>query len=445
MLLDWNYLQSPRPPAFADFDHISDPEVFLRYKQLVYDFVFKVVTYYRGTISAYITQWEINWPGHAVFESRLAERIPWTVEQAVELDKIVSKAIRDADPDAIVMLGTSSPFGGWTPYDADPFEFAESCLKAGVDVDMVAFEFYPSEGSPADFHEYVRKLAKLGKPIFIEETGYPSEKPDAEESWLKGWKWQAFDEHTQALWFRYVFTLAFGMCGVSGVGIVSMRDMQATASHHRWTNSFGLFTTTWQPKESATTLRELIADFTTSGTARTDIKGAVSVRGFAGDYSVHVSGYEPVTIHISEGTTEELTVSLSRERTSEYDDAAKTVESAKVALSALRSRDLKTQEAKNLTEAAAAEYELAVASLHRWELDAAQTHAERSRQLADQALQAETQYQQQQDYLKFSAVLAAIAVIIAVMVVSLVRSRTTPKPRREDDAGSRFDGELVPS
>jgi len=436
LFLDWNYIRSPRPPAYADFDHIGDSAVFARYLQLVHEFAFNVASHYRGAISAYITQWEINWPGHAVFVSGLSERPAWTIQQAVELDDVVSKAIRSADPNATIMLGTSSPWKGPSEDDVDPFQFTELCLRAGVDVDAIAFEFYPSEGSPASFYDCVKKLGGLGKPVFIEETGYASMRPDADESWVKSWKWHVFDEHVQALWIKYTFAFAFGMREAAGISILSIRDNESTMPYHRWTDSFGLYTVNWQPKESAKMLRELMANFTTSGTARTDASGAVVIRGFAGNYTVHVSGYESVTVHVPEGITEDLTVSLVREKTSEYNDAAKAVESARLALSALRLRDLKTAEAENLTEAASAEYDLAVTSLERWELDAAQTHSACSQQLANQALQVETLYQQQQDYLKLSAVLATIGVIVAVMVVSLVRSRAAQRPRKEDALSS---------
>jgi hypothetical protein len=184
LFLDWNYLRSPRPPVYADFDHIGDPAVFARYLELVHEFTFTVASHYRGVISAYITQWEINWPGHAVFISGLSKRPAWTIQQAVELDDVLSKAIRSADPDAIIMLGTSGPWKGPSEDDVDPFQFTELCLRAGVDVDVIAFEFYPSEGSPSSFYDCVKKLGGLGKPVFIEETGYPSMRPDADESWV---------------------------------------------------------------------------------------------------------------------------------------------------------------------------------------------------------------------------------------------------------------------
>lgn len=436
--LDWNYVVStppPRPPSFADFDHIDDPAVFARYKNLAYEFVFNVATHYKGTIQAYVTQWEINWPSVAVTDG-LSKQPAWTVQQAVEVNEVVSRAIRDADPTAIIMLGTSTAWEGPSPYDMGPIQFTKLCLRSGVDVDIVALEGYPFDGGPAFFYDYVKTLAKLGKPVFIEETGYPSVKPNADESWVRSWKWHVFNEHVQALWNRYMFILMFGIKEAVGVSAFTLRDQEITVPYLTVFSSMGLFTTTWQHKESAVTLRELMANFTTSGTVVTDDEGIVTLRGFAGDYTVRVGGYEPVTIHISEGTTEDLNVSLSREKTSEYYDAAKAVESASVALSALRSRQLKTQEARNLTEVAAVEYELAVASLDRWELDAAQTHAELSQQLANQALQAEAQYQQQQDYLKFSAVLAAMVLIVAVIAISLVRSRTAPKARKEDAATS---------
>jgi len=186
LLIDWNYVQSPIPPSFADIEHISDPTVFAQCKNLVYDFVFNVVTHYKGTIQAYRTQIEINWPDD-VIRYKLSTRQLWTVEQAVELNKVVANAIRRADPNAIIMLGTSTASGGSSARDS--LQFARMCLQSGVDVDMMTVEAYPFDGSPAYFYDYIKQLAKLGKPIFIHETGYPSVKPNADNCWLNSWKW----------------------------------------------------------------------------------------------------------------------------------------------------------------------------------------------------------------------------------------------------------------
>ena len=439
LLIDWNHPESPRPPSFADIDHIGDPVVFAQYKDLVYNFVFNVTTHYKGIIPAYRTQIEINWPDDAVTLGFSTRRL-WTVEQAVELNKVVTSAIRDADPNAIIMLGTSTASGGSSGHGMDAFQFARLCLESGVDVDMLALEAYPFDGSPAFFYEYVKTLAKLGKPVFIHETGYPSPIPvgtsPAVATWMRTWEWNEFNEHAQALWYKYMFTLMFGTKEVTGVSLLCIRDAEPYSLYSTTVSpifdTVGLYTEKWQPKESATMLRELMANFTTSGLARTDDNGVFSLRGFAGDYRIEVKGYEPNLdlIHVSEGKLENVAIRVVREKTPEYNDAAAIVASAQSALLKLNASTFKSSEARDLAQQAATECSLAVAALNEWELDAARTHAARSEQLAEQALQIEAEYQgqqkpqeQQQDYLSLSVVLAAIVLIVVVMVVLLVRRR----------------------
>jgi hypothetical protein len=302
LLPDSQYPEAPRPPDFADFDHIADSAVFAHYKDLVYEFVSKVATVYRGKISAYVTQPGINWPSQAVVAG-LSKESTWTIQQAIELNKVVTKAIREADPDAIIILGASTPWKGASESDVDALRFAKLCLDAGVDVDTVALEAWPSDGTPSFFYDYVKKLAQLGKRIFIKETGYPSEEPTGVNSWLKNGKWKVFDENVQALWFRYMFTFTFGMKETAGVGLNVFRD------NADW--SVGVFRTTWEPKESAAMLRGLMSNFTTSGTGRTDGNGVLVLRGFAGDYTVQVRGCEPVVVHVSEGQIRKLAVKAS--------------------------------------------------------------------------------------------------------------------------------------
>lgn len=440
LLIDWNHPESPRPPSFADIDHIGDPAVFAQYKDLVYDFVFNVTTHYKGIIPAYRTQIEINWPDDAVTLGFSTRRL-WTVEQAVELNKAVTNAIRDAYPAAIIMLGTSTASGGSSGHGIDALQFARLCLESGVDVDMLALEAYPFDGGPAFFYDYVKTLAKLGKPVFIHETGYPSPIPvgtsSAVATWMRTWKWNEFNEHAQALWYKYMFTLTFGMKEVTGVSLLCIRDAEPYSLYSTTVSpifdTVGLYTEKWQPKESVTMLRELMANFTTSGVARTDDNGVFSLRGFAGDYRIEVKGYKPISdmIHVSEGKLENVAVRVVREKTPEYDDAAAIVASAQSALLKLNASSFKSSEARDLAQQAATECSLAVAALNEWELDAARTHAARSEQLAEQALQTEAEYQeqqkpqeqQQQDYLSLSVVLAAIVAIVVVMVVLLVRRR----------------------
>ena len=94
-------------------------------------------------------------------------------------------------------------------------------------------------------------------------------------------------------------------------------------------------------------------------------------------------------------------VHYCRTKTTEYYDALTVMNQARQTLASLTGMDLQSPESKELAEQATREYELAAASLDNWEIDAAKLHAERSRQLADQAFQAETRYQEQQEVLRW--------------------------------------------
>ena len=72
--------------------------------------------------------------------------------------------------------------------------------------------------------------------------------------------------------------------------------------------------------------------------------------------------------------------------------------------------------------------EMAAASLDKWDIDAAKLHAERSRQLADQAFQAETRYQEQQQSIQRLLIISATAVAVLLVVIA-VRQSEHKKPK----------------
>jgi hypothetical protein len=185
-------------------------------------------------------------------------------------------------------------------------------------------------------------------------------------------------------------------------------------------DTMGLLTVARRPKESFGMLCELMANFTTSGQAQTDDNGILTIRGFAGEYSVKVSGYEPITnpIGVSEGKLGHVTIRIVRLKTPEYNDASAIVASAQSSLLKLSASNLQSQEAKNLAQKAETEYRLAFDALNKWELDTAKTHARKCMQLAEQALQ----MQQQQDTFRLSTILVAIALAVGIAVVFLIRS-----------------------
>jgi len=327
LLLDWNSLgwAPPQPPSYSGFDRISDPAAFEQYKQLLYEFVFHVVSHYRGKFSGYMTQLEVNWPS-VVIRTGVAKAPAWTIQQAVEVEKIVSKAVRDADPKVIIILATSTidPVDAQHQHlpnvDLGPMDFTRLCIRSGVDFDMVALEVYPFHGSPATYYNYVRNLAALGKPVFINESGYPSQKPQewidsssdrqGAENWVMSWEWHVFDEHTQALWCKYLFTLLFGLKGVAGVNLWLVNDLEDGVMGVLLFRNMGVYNVNGSRKESALLLRALLMNFTTSGTTTTDVDGQLALRGFAGNYTVNVEGYEPFIVHVPEAVTINSTITL---------------------------------------------------------------------------------------------------------------------------------------
>lgn len=326
LLLDWNSLgwAPPQPPGYSGFDRISDPVAFEQYKQLLYEFVFQVASHYRGKFSGYMTQLEVNWPS-VVIRTGVAKAPVWTIQQAVEVEKVVTKAVRNADPEAIIILATSGiePVDAQhshLPTDLTPMDFTRLCIKSGVDFDIVALEVYPMDGTPASYYDYVRNLAALGKPAFINESGYPSSRPDdwiksqpdpqAAADWVMSWRWHVFDEHAQALWVKYLFTLLFGLKGVAGVNLWLVSDIKDGVTGVLLFKNMGVYNVNGSRKESALLLRALLMNFTTSGTTTTDVDGQLALRGFAGNYTVNVEGYEPFIVHVPEAVAINSTITL---------------------------------------------------------------------------------------------------------------------------------------
>ena len=304
-------------PAWVKWDELHDPDVFDEYLTQVYRFVHTVVDRYKETIKFWSTENEINAPEHA---PRLPSgKPPWTIDQAVEIVRTMSQAIRDADPDATVILLTSSRNAR-----VDPLDFAQLCVERGVDFDSVGFEAYPNDPQPtgmslADIYEYMAKFTKLGKTIFMPEVVYWSADPIVHQLypgpyWQKAEAW-GFSQEAQAEWLRYILIYTYGMPS-TGFNWFVFSD-QATVENRDFDIPYynlemygGLLDADGKPKQAFHTFRELINNWTTSGEMITDDKGCISFRGFAGDYDIDVEGYESVKIHVSEGVPQTFTLNL---------------------------------------------------------------------------------------------------------------------------------------
>ncbi|HXZ89929.1 MAG TPA: hypothetical protein VEG61_02605, partial [Candidatus Dormibacteraeota bacterium] len=145
-----------------------------------------------------------------------------------------------------------------------------------------------AEGTPVFYRQYAKSMADLGRPVFIQETGYPSE--GCGELCVDNWPaWnRVFDESTQAAWVRYMLGIAFGTEGIIGVTswFVDLRPDDWSVQSFK---SMGLATRDGRAKQAYSAYLDEVENFTTSGRGITDAQGRVSFRGFAGYYTIAVT------------------------------------------------------------------------------------------------------------------------------------------------------------
>jgi GH35 family endo-1,4-beta-xylanase len=289
-------------PAWVQVEQLSDPLVFERFKQDLYDYVYRVAQRYASKVEWWSTMNELNW--------KMDELLGGDLEKAIEINRVMIKAIRDADPQAKVLLAA-----GFYQPDRDfprisPFEFAQRALQAGLQVDGITLQAWPSaQGTPVFYQNYVRQLASLGKPVFIQETGYPSQ-PTPPAQWWQAWG-GIFDEPTQAAWVKYITTIPYGTENVLGVLWVFAVD---NTIPNRLFSHMGLFTRDGQTKQAYDVYRQHIRMFTTTGNDNTDESGKIAFRGFAGEYTVTVTAPDgrkvEETIHVREKAENNFTITL---------------------------------------------------------------------------------------------------------------------------------------
>jgi hypothetical protein len=278
------WITKTSPPAYTRFNEImTNQTAFQEFSAHVYDYVYHSASHLKA-IQYWLTQMEINVPLYAANE---AKRQLWTVQQAVEIDRVSAKAIRDANPNATILLGTSTPrfFGEDPRLYSDPLEFARMCITAGVDFDGVSIETWPYL-TPADYYDYIGRLTALGKSVFIHEIQGFAAVPPGGDYLLRG-RWSTFNEDSQATWLKYMFTVAYGKAGVIGIQWLWYQDQPAYEAGQAYPD--GLIRLDGTPRKAYSTFTDLMKQFTTKGNETTDANGILAFRGFAGDYAFNIT------------------------------------------------------------------------------------------------------------------------------------------------------------
>jgi len=265
------------PPCF-----LSLP--FEELKEAVYPYVRRTVEYYENKIKIWNV---INEP--MMLDTNA---LGLNEEQIIEITKEGIQAIRGTDPEAQIMINVW-PAGGEQHGGMHPYDFLQDAIDAGVDFDIIGLEWYYNSygasywgGGPflrrslASIGEIIDLYSTLGKTIFVTEISVPS------EAIGRGYWGEPWSEELQAEYLEAAYAIFFSRPQVEAISCWDVTDRGAFIHHG------GLVDNQNRPKNAHYAIKNLIENWTTTGTGVTDENGQVTFQGFGGTYEVVVSDPE---------------------------------------------------------------------------------------------------------------------------------------------------------
>ena len=317
LLALWDFA-TPDYIKAMDFNEVNDK---------VYEHISTLVEHYQDQIDTWNVINEAHGRGAALDFSRA---------EITTLTQTGIHAIRENDPDARIIINNSFDWYGETGTiaalmgETDDFTLAipaylDQLVVDGVDYDVIGQQLYNGGyvsilaewglGDPmgvstwdlAYISSLLDRLGEYGKPVHITEQSVPSTwDPD----WMQygaGWWHRPWDDETQAKFVRDFYTISFSKERVEAITWWDIND-----------NSFiftgGLLDAENNPKPAYFALRDLIADWTTTGKGETDAAGQVIIRGYGGEYDLTVTQDSQTwrgTFHIWEQQINEFNVQIS--------------------------------------------------------------------------------------------------------------------------------------
>jgi hypothetical protein len=275
----------------------------------VHDYSFYQVSKFADSVDVWYTIGEPNFGNHNILNlSR---------DQYFEVIAADIRAIREADPTALVSISLSFPCGGleWL----DNSEIVQEMLDWGLDFDLLGLQLYYNAAiyyySPETFDpetpiqftkmslaeisacvdRYEAMLAPYGKRIDIGEMSVSSYAPAGYYGyWDVPWS-----EDTQAQYLTTAYTILFSKPSTMSLVWWDSADPGAFVLYG------GLLDESGKPKRSFYALQQLVASWTTSGQDVTGSDGSLVIRGFGGDYNIEIidpqsGAYMESQVHIYE-------------------------------------------------------------------------------------------------------------------------------------------------
>ncbi|MEM4246145.1 MAG: hypothetical protein QW390_02495 [Candidatus Bathyarchaeia archaeon] len=260
----WWWSPMKDPPDWSFYrSAVTNSTAFREYKSQVYEFVFTFVSHHKDDVEIWVTTRELSYLDRfQLYRNNIAEKQSLgRIDQAVALHKVIARAIRDADPDAFVVLGAAAPRGVDTAAYVDTRTLVESCLLSNVTFDAVGFEVAPWTGLDAEeFDEYMKNMSIFNKRLFPFLVGYPSSYKGDSTYWSS----RTFDEDAQAEWLRAILLSCFNNKNLLGFGYSSFQDSSAQEDE-----GWGLVTYEGTPKKAYQTYKDLISKYRTESEIQT--------------------------------------------------------------------------------------------------------------------------------------------------------------------------------
>src|SRR5208337_525345 len=265
------------PPPFTNFT-TSIPTDRSTYLAEVASYVRALAAEYAGQIDVWITPIEINRIDLAISAFGMTN-YPWSLQDAIQIDLTVASAIKQGNPNATVILGTSTPLSRLQTNDntrMDPIDFESNAIMTGVPFDDVAVETYQFSGDITYWYGYLSKMSTLNRPIFINEAGFSS----------NGFDYAKLEPSAQAQisWYYGVLSLALAMRNIIGFNFLEFKDRIVQQRYAQF-ETMGLVDLSGEPKQSYYTILSLLNTLTQQNQT-IPTNGEITIRLLPGNYTI---------------------------------------------------------------------------------------------------------------------------------------------------------------
>lgn len=199
------------PPHTPDY---VKQKSFEQLRQWVHERTPTIIGHYAGSIDI----WEV------MNEPHVQNALNLTLDQMVELTRVVTERAREANPNAVRIVNSCCL---WAEYmkgrfgpdvrACSPQQFLERLRAAEVEYDVIGLQFYYPSRDLLEISRMIDRFARFGKPVHITEAAAPSSVEGDEYAYRKdpeavramGTWHRPWDEEVQAEWVEGFYSICY--------------------------------------------------------------------------------------------------------------------------------------------------------------------------------------------------------------------------------------------